>query len=158
MNVSAFFFFLILSLTFCLELKELQRAYHELVLYVQGIIESRLHPPHSSSPTVTPLPMQQTTSPDFFLNLKAKTRRRWNTNPTPEESSQAQAQREQQAQAKPKRTAVGAVQGTSVCVLHAQLEISDFMGMRQAVDQVGRWWFYINNDGELGGCGLDSAS
>jgi len=84
---------------FYLELKELQQMYHELVLDVQGIIESRLHLPQSSSPTVEPPPIQQTTSPGFFLNLKAKTRGRSNTNPTPEEVSQAQAQREQQAQA-----------------------------------------------------------
>jgi serine/arginine repetitive matrix protein 2 len=60
------------------------------VLDVQGIIESRLHLPQFSPPTVRPPPMQQTTSPGFFSNLKAKAH---------EEISQVQAEREQQAQA-----------------------------------------------------------
>ena len=80
------------------ELRELQQTYQALVLDVQGIIESHLHPPQSA-PTTT-VPPQQTTSTGFFSNLKVKTRGRSNTNPTTNEVAQRQqlqAQREQRS-------------------------------------------------------------
>ena len=44
------------------------------------------------------------------------------------------------ATASPTRTAV-AIQGTGVRLLYAQLQVSDFMGVRRVVDRVGWWWW-----------------